>query len=73
MPFWKDLSGARQLLSDAAPLTVNKIFADQDVARIHNDGNAWSVNHLGSAGVPTRSNVCGIFAAKERHDTERGS
>ena len=25
MPFWKDLTATRQLLSDAAPLTVNKI------------------------------------------------
>src|SRR6185503_4026614 len=48
MPFWKDISGARQILSDSAPLTVNKITADQDIARIHNDGNAWSVNHLAS-------------------------
>ena len=29
MPFWKDLTAARQLLSDAASLTVNKIFVDQ--------------------------------------------
>src|SRR4051812_47012542 len=48
MPFWKDLSGARQILSDSASLTVNKITADQDQACIHNDGNAWSVNHLAS-------------------------
>lgn len=48
MPFWKDISGARQILSDSAPLTVNKIGSDQDLARIHNDGNAWSVNHLAS-------------------------
>lgn len=48
MPFWKDISGARQILSDSAPLTVNKITADQDIARIQNDGNAWSVNHLAS-------------------------
>jgi hypothetical protein len=48
MPFWKDLSGARQLLSDAASLTVNKITSDQDIARIHNDAQAWSVNHLAS-------------------------
>ena len=46
MPFWKDLTAARQLISDAAPLTVNKITADQDIARIHNDGQVWSVNHL---------------------------
>src|SRR3954468_10126920 len=46
MPFWKDLTATRQLLSDAASLTVNKITADQDIARIHNDAQVWSVNHL---------------------------
>jgi hypothetical protein len=46
MPFWKDLTGTRQLLSDSAPLTVNKITSGQDTARIHNDAQAWSVNHL---------------------------
>ena len=46
MPFWKDLTAARQLLSDAASLAVNKINADQDIARIHNDAQGWSVNHL---------------------------
>jgi hypothetical protein len=48
MPFWKDLSGARQLLGDAATLAVNKITSDQDIARIHNDAQVWSVNHLAS-------------------------
>src|SRR5512137_1532485 len=48
MPFWKDLSATRQLLSDSASLAVNKIAADQDIARIHNDAQAWSVNHLAS-------------------------
>jgi hypothetical protein len=46
MPFWKDLSATRQLLSDSASLTVNKITADTDIARIHNDAQVWSVNHL---------------------------
>src|SRR5512137_225325 len=46
MPFWKDLSATRQLLSDSGTLTVNKISADQDIARIHNDAQVWSVNHL---------------------------
>ncbi len=46
MPFWKDLTAARQLLSDAGTLVVNKINADKDTARIHNDAQAWSVNHL---------------------------
>src|SRR6516225_5073983 len=46
MPFWKDLTATRQLLSDSAPLTVNKITSDQDIARLHNDAQVWSVNHL---------------------------
>jgi hypothetical protein len=46
MPFWKDLTATRQILSDSASLTVNKINADQDIARLHNDGQTWSVNHL---------------------------
>ena len=46
MPFWKDLTATRQLLSDAGTLTVNKITSDKDIARIHNDAQAWSVNHL---------------------------
>ena len=46
MPFWKDLTATRQLLNDAASLTVNKIYADQDIARIQNDAQVWSVNHL---------------------------
>ena len=46
MPFWKDLTATRQLLSDSASLTVNKITSDQDIARLHNDAQVWSVNHL---------------------------
>ena len=46
MPFWKDLTAARQLLSDSASLAVNKIGSDQDIARIQNDAQVWSVNHL---------------------------
>ena len=46
MPFWKDLTAARQILSDSGSLTVNKITADKDIARIQNDAQAWSANHL---------------------------
>src|SRR5512133_1173850 len=46
MPFWQDLSASRQLLSDSGSLTVNKITASKDIARIHNDAQVWSVNHL---------------------------
>src|SRR5574338_68406 len=46
MPFWKDLTAARQILSDGAPLAVNKIASDKDVARIHTDAQTWGVNDL---------------------------
>ncbi|MDO8942210.1 MAG: hypothetical protein Q7U75_03455, partial [Desulfobacterales bacterium] len=46
MPFWKDLTATRQLLSDSAPLTVNKITTEKDIARIHNDAQVWAANHL---------------------------
>lgn len=46
MPFWKDLTAARQIMSDPAALQVNKITSDQDIARIHNDAQVWGVNHL---------------------------
>jgi hypothetical protein len=49
MPFWKDLTAARQLLSDSATLAVNKITADQDIARIQNDAQVWSVHQLAEA------------------------
>jgi hypothetical protein len=48
MPFWKDITPARQLLSDSLSLSVNKITSDQDIARIQNDAQVWSVNHLAS-------------------------
>ena len=46
MPFWQDISQARQILSDSGALTVNKITASQDLARIHMDGQAWGSNDL---------------------------
>jgi hypothetical protein len=49
MPFWKDLTATRQLLSDSASLSVNKITSEQDIARIHNDAQVWGVNHLSKA------------------------
>ena len=46
MPFWQDLTATRQILSGAAPLTVNKITGSTDIARIQNDAQVWSVNVL---------------------------
>jgi hypothetical protein len=46
MPFWQDINPTRQLLSDAAALSVNKITSGNDIARIQNDAQVWSANHL---------------------------
>lgn len=49
MPFWNDLTGADEILSDSSALTPGKITAAQDVAALHVRGRAWSVNDLAKA------------------------
>ena len=49
MPFWEDLTGADEVLSDTEALTVGKIKAGQDVAALLARGRAWSVNDLAKA------------------------
>jgi len=49
MPFWEDLTGADEVLSDTDALTVGKIEAAQDVAALLARGRAWSVNDLAKA------------------------
>jgi hypothetical protein len=49
MPFWEDLTGPDEVLSDQTALTVGKITADQDVAALLTRGRAWSVNDLAKA------------------------
>ncbi|SNR95573.1 hypothetical protein SAMN05446037_100272 [Anaerovirgula multivorans] len=49
MPYWKDLTGADEVLSDAASLTVNPITSGKDVAALLMRGKAWGVNDLAKA------------------------
>lgn len=49
MPFWSDLTGADEVLSDSVALTPAKITASQDVAALLMRGKAWSVNDLAVA------------------------
>jgi hypothetical protein len=49
MPFWHDLTGAEEILSDTVPLGVDKITAGQDVAVLNARGKAWGVNDLAKA------------------------
>ena len=46
MPFWNDLTGSDQVLSDQAALSTKNIAAAQDVAVINNRGDAWRTNDL---------------------------
>lgn len=46
LPFWKDLSGDSEVLSDSADLSVDRITASQDTAAVHNRGKAWGSNIL---------------------------
>ncbi|MHC1683425.1 MAG: major capsid protein [Clostridiaceae bacterium] len=49
MPFWNDLDGDSEELSDNGSLTVNAITSGQDQARLHMRGKAWGVNDLAKA------------------------
>lgn len=48
LPFFNDLTGADEVLSDNA-LGVGKIGAVQDMARLHTRGKAWGVTDLSKA------------------------
>ncbi|MHC4300941.1 MAG: hypothetical protein ACYS7Y_27010 [Planctomycetota bacterium] len=49
MPFWNDLSGESEVLSDTTSLTPEKIDSAQDVATLNYRGKAWSANDLAGA------------------------
>lgn len=49
MPFWSDLSGDDEVLTDSGALTPAKITASQDVAALLMRGKAWQVNDLAKA------------------------
>lgn len=46
MPYWNDLTGDSEVLSDTTPLTPGKITAGQDVATLLMRGRAWTANDL---------------------------
>jgi len=46
LPFWKDLTGASEVLSDAGSMTLTAITTGQDTASVHNRGKAWGANLL---------------------------
>ena len=46
MPFWNDLSGDDEVLSDSASLQTDKITSGQDIGAVMYRGRGWSVNEL---------------------------
>lgn len=65
LPFFNDLSGSLQNLSDSAALTVNGIGTAKDVAVVLGRGNAWSVNDLAGvfAGADPARAIMDLLAA----------
>ncbi len=49
MPFFSDLTGDSEVLSDATPLSVNGIATSKDVCVINHRGKAWGANDLAKA------------------------
>lgn len=49
MPFFKDLTGDDEVLSDAGALTAAAITTGKDQSRLHLRGRAWGVNDLAKA------------------------
>lgn len=48
LPFWKNLSGADEVLDDSTAMSVNKIEAGEDIACVHVRGKSWGANDLAS-------------------------
>ena len=49
MPYFKDLTGADEVLSDSAALTAGAITTGTDIAALLQRGRAWGVNDLARA------------------------
>lgn len=72
LPFWKDLSGEAELLSDSAALSVNKIDAFGDVAAIHARGVAYGFNNIAKflSGDDPMKVIADKLSGKWAHDFE---
>lgn len=64
IPFFQDLAGADQVLSDGASLTTKKIEATKDVGIVHLRGDAFSVNDLSRklSGADPLNTIVDLFA-----------
>ncbi|MFU8789279.1 MAG: major capsid protein [Methylobacter sp.] len=65
MPFFNDLTGDAQVLSDTAPLETKNMGTGKDVAVVIGRGDAWSVNDLAGvfAGADPAKAIMDLLAA----------
>lgn len=74
MPYWNDLTGADEVLSDTTALTPQNITSAQDVAALLLRGKAWAANDLagalaGSDPMAAIGNLVASFWARQRQKT----
>lgn len=64
IPFFQDLAGVDQVLTDGASLTTKKIEATKDVGIVHLRGDAFSVNDLSRklSGADPLNTIVDLFA-----------
>jgi len=64
IPFFQDLAGADQVLSDGASLSTKKITSTKDVGIVHLRGDAFSVNDLSRklSGADPLNTIVDLFA-----------
>lgn len=62
VPHWENLSGAAEVLSDSAELTVNAVTTFEDVAAVHARGVAYGFNGL--ATLLAGDDPAGVIATK---------
>jgi len=71
MPYWDDLTGEDEVLSDSGALTPEKITAGQDQAALFIRGKAWSANDMahilaGSDPMAAIGDLVAAFWARRR-------
>ncbi|QDI90217.1 coat protein [Salicibibacter halophilus] len=74
MPFWEDLDGDDEVLSDEDPLTPGKITSGRDAAGLLLRGKAWGVNDLayvlsGDDPAGAIASLVGNYWARRRQKT----
>lgn len=72
MPFWQDLSGGSEVMSESAPLTAAKIVASQDSARKQNRAKSWSTSDLAGhlAGSDPMAAIAGLTSTWQARDDQ---